>query len=246
MAGALARDARALRVRRSLRRRSSTSPAGRRRAPGGHDEQLQDAVTFAMAASGASGAIVGVWAPWSGSWVTGLGTQNVGGGADVTHGRCSSAPRRRPAPMTCDVLYALEAKGTVSGDDSVTEYVAGVSDLDDITLDQLCDGTSGIGSYAPALLSQWLIEPRPRVGPPRARQLRARPGAHRAGRRLHRLGRRLPAARARARARIGADARASCSTSTCSEPLELDATTLPRMPRRSPPATLRRSPGTTP
>ena len=61
--------------------------------------------------------------------------------------------------MTCDVLYALEAKGTVSGSDSVTEYVAGVSDLDDITLDQLCDGTSGIGSYAPALLSQWLTNP---------------------------------------------------------------------------------------
>ena len=60
--------------------------------------QLQDAVTFAMAASGASGAIVGVWAPWSGSWVTGLGTQNVGGGGDVSTE--DAVPRRaaRPAP----------------------------------------------------------------------------------------------------------------------------------------------------
>ena len=38
-------------------------------------QQLQDAVDFAMAATGSSGAIVGVWAPWSGSWVAGVGTQ---------------------------------------------------------------------------------------------------------------------------------------------------------------------------
>lgn len=120
--------------------------------------QLQDAVTFAMNASGASGAIVGVWAPWSGSWVTGLGTQNVGGGGDVST-KMQFRAARETRPMTCDVLYALEAKGTVSGSDSVTEYVAGVSDLDEITLDQLCDGTSGIGSYTPVLLSQWLTNP---------------------------------------------------------------------------------------
>ncbi|MBN9180767.1 MAG: serine hydrolase, partial [Microbacterium sp.] len=34
-------------------------------------KDLTSAVTDAMAASGASGAIVGVWAPWSGSWVDG-------------------------------------------------------------------------------------------------------------------------------------------------------------------------------
>src|SRR6478752_6134227 len=113
------------------------------------------AVTFALSACAASGAIVGVWAPWSGSWVTGLGTQNVGGGGDVSTKMQFRAARETRA-MTCDVLYALEAKGTVSRSDSVTEYVAGVSDLDDITLDQLCNGTSGIGSYAPALLSQWV------------------------------------------------------------------------------------------
>ncbi len=110
--------------------------------------QLQDAVTFAMAAAGASGAIVGVWAPWSGSWVTGLGTQNVGGGRRDVSTEMQFRAAQETRPMTCDVLYALEAKGAVSGSDSVTEYVAGVSDLEDITLDQLCDGTSGIGSYA--------------------------------------------------------------------------------------------------
>ena len=41
--------------------------------------ELQDAVTSAMTATGSSGAIVGVWAPWSGTWVSGLGTQGPGG-----------------------------------------------------------------------------------------------------------------------------------------------------------------------
>ena len=127
--------------------------------------QLQDAVTFAMAAAGASGAIVGVWAPWSGSWVTGLGTQNIGGGGEVSR-EMQFRAAQETRPMTCDVLYALEAKGTVSGSDSVTEYVAGVSDLQDITLDQLCNGTSGIGSFAPVLLSQWITNP-DRVWDPR-------------------------------------------------------------------------------
>src|SRR5690606_23698331 len=36
--------------------------------------ELQTAVADAMAATGSSGAIVGVWVPWSGTWVTGLGT----------------------------------------------------------------------------------------------------------------------------------------------------------------------------
>ena len=97
--------------------------------------------------------------------MTGLGTQSVGGGGDVSTQMLFRAAQET-RPMTCDVLYALEAKGTVSGSDSVTAYVAGVSDLDDITLDQLCDGTSGIGSYAPALFSQWLTNP-DRVWDPR-------------------------------------------------------------------------------
>ncbi|HVL61778.1 MAG TPA: serine hydrolase, partial [Microbacterium sp.] len=46
-------------------------------------EQLEGAVTHAMAATGSPGAIVGVWAPWSGTWIAGLGTQQpaAAGGA---------------------------------------------------------------------------------------------------------------------------------------------------------------------
>lgn len=121
-------------------------------------DQLTDAVANAMTSNGASGAIVGVWAPWSGSWVSAVGTQYPGSSDEVTADmtfRIGQITR----PMTCDVLYAVAAEGTVRLDDPVPKYVAGVADLTDVTLEELCDGTSGIGSYAAQLRSQWVVNP---------------------------------------------------------------------------------------
>ncbi|WP_345800908.1 serine hydrolase domain-containing protein [Microbacterium sp. AZCO] len=121
-------------------------------------KQLQDAVTHAMAASGASGAVVGVWAPWSGSWVSGLGTETPGGKDAVAADREFKVGQVTRA-MTCDVLYALADQGTVSLDDPITDYVSGVADLSNITLAELCASTSGIGSYSGQLLGSWLSNP---------------------------------------------------------------------------------------
>ncbi len=121
-------------------------------------QEMQDAVTRAAAAAGASGAIVGVWAPWSGEWVTAVGTQEVGGGDEVTTEMLFPAGRVTRA-MTCDALYSLADEGVVSLKDSTADYVAGVADVKDVTLGQLCDGTSGIGSYGPALMPMWLSTP---------------------------------------------------------------------------------------
>lgn len=126
--------------------------------------QLQDAVTHAMDATGSSGAIVGVWAPWSGSWVAGLGTQNPVDGAEVAADMQFRAGRIA-RPMTCDVLYAAAAQGKVQLDDPVSDWVASVPVLIDVTLEQLCDGTSGIGSYGPHLLPLWLSNPERRWSP---------------------------------------------------------------------------------
>ena len=120
--------------------------------------QLQDAVEFAMAATGSSGAIVGVWVPWAGSWVVGLGSQKVGGGAQITTAMQFRANRITRA-MTCDVLYAVAGEGVVNLDDSIATYVTGVPEAAAVTLGQLCDGTSGIGSYAPQLQPLWLTNP---------------------------------------------------------------------------------------
>jgi D-alanyl-D-alanine carboxypeptidase len=111
--------------------------------------ELRDAVTTAMAATGSSGAIVGVWVPWSGTWVSGLGTQGPGG-AEVTADLDFRAADVTGA-MTCDVLYDLAADGTVKLDDPVTAWVSNLPGYDDITLRMLCNGTSGLGSYSSVL-----------------------------------------------------------------------------------------------
>lgn len=110
--------------------------------PADTQAQLEAAVTFAMAATGSTGAIVGVWAPWSGSWVAGVGEADVD---DVF--RVADLTRS----MTCDALYRMVDEGIVSLDDDVRDYVASVAGLEGITLGMLCDGTSGLGSYAAVL-----------------------------------------------------------------------------------------------
>lgn len=126
--------------------------------PDAMNAQLEDAVTNAMTATGASGAIVGVWAPWSGSWTAGMGTQYPGSADEVTTSM-SFRIGQLTRLMTCDVLYHVAGEGTVSLDDPVTQYVSGVADLTDVTLGELCDGTSGVGSYGPQLRSLWIGNP---------------------------------------------------------------------------------------
>ena len=119
---------------------------------------MQAAVDNALVASGASGAIVGVWVPWSGSWVAGIGTQNRDGGGEVSTDmsfRIADVTRL----MTCDVLYALADEGTVKLDAPVPKYVSGVADMKDITLLDLCNGTSGAGSSETTVRLAWLNTP---------------------------------------------------------------------------------------
>ncbi|AMG82937.1 MULTISPECIES: serine hydrolase [Microbacterium] len=119
---------------------------------------LQGAVDNAIAASGASGAIVGVWVPWSGTWVAATGTQSKADGGELSTDmsfRIADVTRL----MTCDVLYALADEGTVELDAKVPEYVSGVADMDDITLLDLCNGTSGAGSSEKTVKAAWKNTP---------------------------------------------------------------------------------------
>lgn len=126
--------------------------------PQATQKQLRAAVNGAITAAGASGAVVGVWVPWSGTWVTGVGTTTLKGDTPVTADmtfRAGAITR----PMMCDVLYGMAGKGVVHLDDSVSQYVGGVPNLSDVTLEQLCNGTSGIGEYAPRLQALELSNP---------------------------------------------------------------------------------------
>jgi len=127
--------------------------------------QLEAAVRNAMQASGSSGAIVGVWAPWSGTWVTGLGTQSFESSTPVTKDmsfRIGDVTRA----MTCDILYGLAAENRVDIDAPTPTLVMGVANMDEITLKQLCDASSGLGS-APASVSNLFINKPDRVWAPR-------------------------------------------------------------------------------
>lgn len=114
--------------------------------------QLQTAVDRAIAASGASGAIVGVRVPWSGVWDAGIGSVAPGGAA-VSDDMTFHAGALTRA-MTCDVLYGLVHDGVVSLDDTVGKYVSGLGSQggqENLTLGQLCDSTAGIAPYAAAI-----------------------------------------------------------------------------------------------
>ncbi|REJ04076.1 class A beta-lactamase-related serine hydrolase [Microbacterium bovistercoris] len=121
-------------------------------------DQLQTAVQEAMTSAGASGAIVGVWVPWSGTWVEGIGTQGAGSDTKVTADmsfRVADVTRL----MTCDVLYGMADAGEIELDAPVPKYVSGVADLKDVTLLDLCNGTAGIGSSEAAAKGYWLNTP---------------------------------------------------------------------------------------
>ena len=132
--------------------------------PKGVVENLQTAVDDAMEAAGASGAIVGVWVPWSGTWVTGVGDQGGEDGGEVTKDmsfRIGDVTRM----MTCDVMYALADEGTIDLSEPVTTYTSGVADLKDVTLVDLCNSSSGIGSSQSTVKESWLRTPEREWGP---------------------------------------------------------------------------------
>ncbi|SDQ49389.1 serine hydrolase [Microbacterium sp. cf332] len=118
--------------------------------------QLVAAVERAMALTGSAGAIAGVWVPWSGEWVQAFGT-NPDGSAVTTTDAFKAGPVTRA--MTCDVLYGMADDGIVDLDDPVTTWIVGFPATPVVTLEQLCDSTTGLGSYQPRLQARWEANP---------------------------------------------------------------------------------------
>lgn len=126
--------------------------------PNADASAIKTAVTDAMKLAGASGAIVGVWAPWAGQYTAGLGTTAIKGSEPVTVDmawRVGSVTK----PMTCTVLLSLVQQGRVALDDPVTKYLPRLVGVDGLTLGQLCQNTSGLGDYAAALAPQLTDNP---------------------------------------------------------------------------------------
>ena len=119
--------------------------------------QLDAAVGEAMALSGSSGALVGVWSA-AGEWTVAHGTTEIGGSAPMTGGMHFRIGTNTTA-MTCTVLLRLVDEGTVTLDDPVSTYLPRLVGVAGVTLGQLCQGTSGLGSYSPVLAGEFVHNP---------------------------------------------------------------------------------------
>jgi D-alanyl-D-alanine carboxypeptidase len=113
-------------------------------------EALDASLAEAMSLAAAPGAIAGVWAPWSGRWVSAQGT-TAPGGAEKMSTDMRFRVGDNTQPMTCDVLYGLVSDGTVALDDEVSGYLPAIRGIESITLRQLCHGTSGLGDFGKTL-----------------------------------------------------------------------------------------------
>ena len=126
--------------------------------PAALQKQLRTAVTDAMKATDSPAAIVTVTAPWSGTWTAALGVTTPGGKTPVTTDMTFRAGQITRA-MTCDALYRVAAEGKVKLTDSIADFMDGISSLKAATLGDLCDSTSGMGTYGGQLAADELDNP---------------------------------------------------------------------------------------
>lgn len=121
-------------------------------------DAITAAVESAIVQSGSSGAIVGVWAPWAGSHVAGVGTTEPGGKTKMDPSmayRIGDTTR----PMTCTVMLELVDEGKIKLTDKVQETLPQIQGIEGITYQQLCNNTSGLGTYSAALNTQFVTNP---------------------------------------------------------------------------------------
>ncbi len=142
---------------------------------------LQSVLDDAVALSGSSGGLAGVWAPWAGEWIGTSGTTGFDEAAAEVTPEDGFRLATVTTEITCTVLLALADEGVVALDDEVERYVDWIPRLDGITLEHLCRHTSGLADYYPGLRSHFVANPErpwpavelvsnglamPRTGPP--------------------------------------------------------------------------------
>lgn len=122
---------------------------------------IQKVIDSAMELSGSSQALVGIWAPWEGDFVTGISTD----GAELSAGTQYRAAQSSQA-VICAALLNLAKSGTISLNRKVSKDVPRQVGIDGITYGQLCDGTSGLADYKDGLREVFNNNPK-RIWPER-------------------------------------------------------------------------------
>ena len=108
--------------------------------------ELQGALDEVIAEYEIPGAAAGVWIPGEGSWTTAAGLANVKDDIPVTTEMVWPI-RSITKSYTVTMLLQLADEGKLSLDDTIDQYVDGVTDGDQITLLQLANMSSGNGDY---------------------------------------------------------------------------------------------------
>ncbi|MDP3952086.1 serine hydrolase [Microbacterium sp.] len=108
--------------------------------------ELQGVIDTTMTEYGVPGAAVGVWIPGKGSWTSHTGHSDID--ADAPIGADMTWPLRSVTKSyTVTLILQLVDEGTVSLDDTIDEYVDGITDGDRITIRELADMSSGNADY---------------------------------------------------------------------------------------------------
>ena len=125
--------------------------------------QLQQTVDDTMAEYGVPGAAVGVWIPGEGSWTTVAGIANAETNEPVTPEMLWPL-RSITKSYTVTLILQLVDEGVISLDDTIDQYIDGITDGDQITLRQLADMSSGNSDYfTEAFVQDWLEEAPDRI-----------------------------------------------------------------------------------
>lgn len=121
--------------------------------------QLQTALDQVMSEYNVAGAAAGVWIPNQGSWLSATGLADVESGDPVTLDMTWPI-RSITKSYTVTMLLQLVDEGKVSLDDTIGQYVEGVTNGDEITLLQLANMSSGNADYVnEAFITEFAKDP---------------------------------------------------------------------------------------
>lgn len=121
--------------------------------------RLQLALEQVMTEYDVPGAAAGVWIPGEGSWTTAAGVADADGDVAVTTDMTWPI-RSITKSYTVTLLLQLADEGELSLDDTIDQYVDGVTDGDRITLLELANMSSGNADYVnEEFLIEWQADP---------------------------------------------------------------------------------------
>ncbi len=124
---------------------------------------LQRTVDDTMTEYGVPGAAVGVWIPGEGSWTTVAGIAEVGTNEPVT-AEMQWPIRSITKSYTVTLILQLVDQGKISLDDTIDQYIDGITDGDAITIRQLADMSSGNSDYfTDAFIQDFFVDDQARL-----------------------------------------------------------------------------------